>query len=280
MSGKSGLSLDLLHMGHCLAPMALTAQGAPWRLGRFPAGAALIRHPRHGTILFDTGYGQSFFDATTSLPERFYRWLTPVRLPKAQRLTQQLQRHGVTAPDMVILSHLHADHVAGLFDLAQPPAAIITSAQAKAGLDTGRIASLKAGCPLLLRDALRRQTMTVIEDHPLITLQPHELGTFRTGHDLLGDGSMVAVPLPGHGQGQFGLYLPDLDHGPAFLIADAAWSLAALRDNRPPPRNTLNRLGNAARYLDTFSALCTLHRLRPELRLIASHCPETFPEQG
>lgn len=280
MSGKTLLTLDLLHMGHCIAPMAMTAQGAPWRLGRFPAGAALIRHPRHGTLLFDTGYGQSFFDATRTLPERFYRWLTPVRLPETQSLTRQLQRHGVTAPDKVILSHLHADHVAGLFDLPQPLPAIITSAQAKAGLDAGRIASLKAGCPLLLRDGLRRQPMELIEDHPLITLQADELGAFRTGRDLLGDGSMLAVPLPGHGQGQFGLYLPDLTDGPAFLIADAAWSLAALRDNRPPPRTTLKRLGDAAAYLDTFSKLCALHHLRPTLRLIASHCAETFPEQG
>lgn len=277
MSGE--MRLDLFRVGHCLSPAALTAQGASWRIAEFPAGVALLHHPQQGAILFDSGYGESFFRATHRLPERIYRWLTPVRLAEQQRLTRQLRKRGVTRPDLVILSHLHGDHAAGLFDLESRDLPVITSVAAQAGLDAGRFASLKAGCPRLLRDQLRAQQMGLIEAHPQISLPADELGAFRYGHDLFANGQMITIPLPGHGQGQFGLYLPKLASGPAFLIADAAWSLQALRQNSPPPRAMLNRLGDAARYLETFAALRQLQQIRPDLRLIPSHCPETFPAE-
>ena len=281
------LGVELLHIGHCLGPLPMTRRGAPWRIGRFPAGIAVLDHPRHGMILFDTGYGREFWQATHSFPERIYRWLTPPRLPADQALPKQLRRHGAMAehgirpgtdqPALVILSHLHADHTAGLFDLDMLPPVIAPAQALDALMRGGRIATLRAGCPELLRQRLKALPIRAMESLPPAELVAHGLGDFGQGHDLLGDGSVISVPLPGHGIGQTGIFLPHSRLGPLFLVADAIWSLAALVANCPPPDATLRRLGDRDAYLTTFARLRAFHAARPEVRIIASHCPEAYP---
>ena len=267
------LKLSSLRIGSCRAPEGISIAGGAKRLIDFPAGVALIRHPRLGTTLFDTGYGEAFFRATARLPEAMYRWLTPVTLAPQDHLHVQL---GQTSVDRIFLSHLHADHVAGLPDL-DPSIPAYASAQAIKGLELARLPSLKAGCPHILRDYLRGRALQSTQNLPTVDLTGHGLGAFGQGRDLLGDGSALVVPLPGHGIGQEGLFLPRTDLGPCFLVADAAWSLRALRENRPPPKITLSRLGDAGAYLQTFARLVAFRQARPDIRIIAAHCPEAYP---
>ncbi|ARO13419.1 beta-lactamase domain-containing protein [Ketogulonicigenium robustum] len=266
--------VTLLRVGYCRAPERLSRRDGGLRPVAFPAGAALLRHPRHGSVLFDTGYGRAFFDATAPFPERLYRWLTPVTFHAHESLANQLRAE---QPDRIVLSHLHADHVAGLFDLAAPLPPVLASAPAMAALKAGRLASLKAGLPEGLRDNLRAIPIAPIQALPPVDLTPWDLAEFGTGFDLFGDQSALIVPLPGHGTGQVGLFVPHTSTGPTFLVADAAWGLSALRANSPPPRMTLARLGDANAYLATFARLVALHRRAPHVRIVASHCPENFP---
>ncbi|RUT99621.1 MBL fold metallo-hydrolase, partial [Mesorhizobium sp. USDA-HM6] len=53
------------------------------------------------------------------------------------------------------------------------------------------------------------------------------------GADLFGDGSVIAVDLPGHADGQFGLLFAGLDR-PLLYAVDAQWLLRALAENRTP----------------------------------------------
>lgn len=262
-----------LRIGHCRGPEALTRRGGRWRIATFPAGAGLIRHWQ-GDVLFDSGYGAAFWRATRSLPERLYRWTTPATLRVDERLPEQLGRLNAR-PALVVLSHLHADHVSGLFDIPEVP--VLTSRAAFDALaQGGRIATLKSGMPDPLRRRLRALNPRFVEDCPQVAPPPGFAG-FGPIHDVLNDGQMLAVPLPGHGAGQFGLFLPETPKGPQFLIADAAWSRAALRDDAPPPDATLKRLGDRAAYLQTFARLRRLMAERPEITLWPSHCAEAFP---
>lgn len=262
-----------LRIGHCRGPEALTRRGGRWRIATFPAGAGLIRHWQ-GDVLFDSGYGAAFWRATRSLPERLYRWTTPATLRVDERLPEQLGRLNAR-PALVVLSHLHADHVSGLFDIPEVP--VLTSRAAFDALaQGGRIATLKSGMPDPLRRRLRALNPRFVEDCPQVAPPPGFAG-FGPIHDVLNDGQMLAVPLPGHGAGQFGLFLPETPKGPQFLIADAAWSRAALRDDAPPPDATLKRLGDRAAYLQTFARLRRLMADRPDITLWPSHCDEAFP---
>lgn len=269
------LELVPLRIGHSHGPEALMRRGARWRIASFPAGAALIRC-RAGDVLFDTGYGAAYWCSTGGLPERLHRWLAPAELPDRQRLASQLCRMKVT-PVLVILSHLHSDHVAGLFDLAILPP-VVTSRPAFAALSRGgRLSAVLAGCPEPLRRRIRALDMRFVEDCPQVEDPPDGLAGFGRIHDVMGDGSILSVPLPGHGQGQFGLFLPRSMKGPQFLIADAAVSRAALRGNAPPPDFMLKRLGDRDAYHKTFTRLRDLMAARPEITFWPSHCAQAYP---
>lgn len=261
-----------LRIGECRGPDFATRRGGALRMARFPAGAALIGLPDGRWVLFDTGYGRAFFDATRALPERAYRWTTPVRLDPHESLPKAL---GGQPPSLVILSHLHADHVAGLFDL-DPTPPVLLSGEALARLGAmSRVQALKAGCPRLLRDRLLALPARFFHDLPQVAPPPGFAG-FGPVRDVTGQGDLLLVPLPGHGDDQHGLFLPRSSHGPLFLIADAAWSVEALRRDTPPPRWTLARLGDAAAYLATFAALRGLMRQRTEITLLPAHCPQAL----
>ncbi|HNE17498.1 MAG TPA: SDR family oxidoreductase, partial [Rhodocyclaceae bacterium] len=102
--------------------------------------------------------------------------------------------------------------------------------------------------------------------------------SFVTGHDLLGDGSLIGVPLPGHSHGQLGLFIPDAGGRPAFLVADACWSLPALRDGRLPAFPALLVNAERRRYVDTFRGLTGIARRETAVALLPSHCTVAWRE--
>ena len=83
---------------------------------------------------------------------------------------------------------------------------------------------------------------------------------------------MIAVPLPGHGVGQIGLWLPRSSRGPVGLVADAAFSTDALRKDVLPPAPLLAMLGDPIAYRRTFAALRRM--MTRGVTVIASHDPE------
>lgn len=265
------LNLQLVDTGFCRHPEAMTIKAGSWRPAPFPALVGVIRHPDEGIVLFDTGYDPLFIAATGPFPERLYRWLTPPTItnPVADRLTVQ----GVDPATVrhIVLSHFHGDHASGL---GRFPGARIHCA--RAGLrgvwDRGRARALAAGTPVRLLPPDLPTRCDFFEDQRAVRL-PADLTPFTEGADLLGDGSMLAVPLPGHCPGHWGLVLRE-PRGLHFLIADAAWSSRAIRDNRPPPRLTSSFLGDTVAGRQTLSQLHQLRLRNPDLLITPSHCAE------
>lgn len=269
------VQLHLLRVGACRHLACMAARGAGWHWMDFPALCGLIRHPQRGWLLFDTGYAEHFFTATAQWPERLYRSTLPVALPAHETLASQLHRHGLTPDDIghVIISHYHGDHVAGLRDF--PRARFFASAADTThclGLQGKRWrATLQAQLPGLLPPDFTHRWQAV-EHCPRRDL-PGWLSPFAQGFDLFGDGSLLAIHLPGHSHGQLGLFLPDAGGRPVFLLADACWSLPALQDDRLPARLTGFLQAGRRDYRHTFHALHRLSRQEPALTLLPSHCP-------
>lgn len=267
------VTLRGFRVGHCRHPQAMTITGGRWTPVEFPALAFLIRHPEEGAILFDTGYDPAFWQATRSFPERLYRLATPPQLGPGEALADQLAAIGVAPGDVrhLILSHFHADHIAGTHRF---PRATIHAARAgwKAMCDGGRVAGVRRGMlpALVPPDLLSR--VRWFEDAASIAL-PADCAPFREGRDLLGDGSLRTVPLPGHCPGHWGLLLAE-EARLHFLVADAAWSSAAIRTDTPPPYLTAALLGDAASGRATLHDLHLLGRRNPDIRLTPSHCAE------
>lgn len=270
--------IHILRAGACSHPAFMTRRDAGVAPAVFPALAALILHPDEGPILFDTGYDPAFFAATGPFPERLYRWATPVTLSPGHAVVDQLPALGLKAEDIraVVVSHFHGDHVAGLKRF--PRARIFC---ARAGLEQlrkpGRLARVRQGVLAGLAPPDIGSRAVFFEDRTPVALDP-DLAPFETGADLLGDGALIAVQLPGHCPGHWGLLVRQSDDRTRFLIADAAWSSGAIRDDVPPPRLTTALLGQTGPYRQTLNALHRLWKRNPELVLTPSHCGEVEVE--
>ena len=252
----------------------MTRRGASWRACRFPAGFALIVHRIAGAILFDTGYAPRFDAATRSFPERLYRWFTPVSVDATQSAASQLSRLGVAAEDVatIVVSHFHADHVAGLRDF--PNATVVCAREAWTGVTArGRVASLRLG---FLHDLMPDDIdarLSFAEERAAFALSgPYR--AFGTGRDLFGDGSIVVVPLPGHARGHVGVLLPVTPDGATFFIGDAAWSHAGYARSAPPPFATTAFLGDTAEYRRTLRNIGVLSRADPFVRIVPAHASD------
>jgi glyoxylase-like metal-dependent hydrolase (beta-lactamase superfamily II) len=267
------LAVSAMVVGSCRHPQRMTIRDGSLRPTDFPAMPMLLVHPVEGPILFDTGYDQAFLDATDPLPERFYRWLTPVSFDPRESLVAQLADRGIAPEDVrhVVLSHFHGDHMAGIGHF---PRATIHCA--RIGHDiacrAGRVSGTRQGIlPRLLPPDLDAR-VSFFEDRAAATL-PSDLLPFTQGADLLGDGSILAIELPGHCPGHWGIAVRDERHGWHFLVADAAWSLDGIARNMPPPRLATAFLGNTAEARATLAQLHALHQRNPEVRLTPYHCP-------
>lgn len=266
--------VHILRAGECSHPAVMTRRDAGLGPIVFPALAALIVHPDEGPMLFDTGYDPAFFSATHPFPERLYRWATPVKLEPGDAVADQLPHFGFAPEDIraIVVSHFHGDHVAGL---ARFPHARIFCA--RAGLSQvhrqGRFARVRQGVLAALAPADIDARAIFFEDRPRVALGP-DLAPFDAGMDLLGDGSLLTVNLPGHCPGHWGLLVRQTDDRTRFLIADAAWSSGAVRDNMPPPRLTTALLGETATYRRTLNSLHRLGQGNPDILITPSHCGE------
>lgn len=268
----------LLETGHCLHPEMSSRVGGSWRACEFPAFVALLRHPQHGWVLFDTGYGQAFHDATRRMPESLYRRVTPVSWHPRQAAVAQLAARGIDPADVrnVILSHFHGDHVGGLNDFRS--ATIWCAQEGWNDLHRrSRLSALTAGLLPALAPATNISRTRFFE-HATATRLPEELAPFSHGYDLFLDESMYAVPLPGHAAGHFGICFRSATRVKwVFLVGDAAWSSQAIRDNNPPPRWATALLGDTRAYRLTLGALHSLAARRSNVMIIPSHCQSFRP---
>ncbi len=267
--------LKLLKVGHCYHPEAMVMKGHSWRSMQFPAIVGLVKHPKQGFILFDTGYAKHFMQETESFPERFYRWLTPFHICDKENLVYQLSllKIGIDEINAIFISHFHADHIAGLLDF--PRASFICS---KIALDTfmrlGRLKGLLKGYlpGLLPSDFVER--CLFIEERKKIVIDG-KYRPFETAYDIFSDGGLLAIALPGHAAGQFGLLLESRRKS-YFLIGDASWTREAYQEGVRPNILTYAIMDNGKQYLETLDKLSQIFLSNQELQIIPSHCQLSF----
>lgn len=263
----------LLDTGYCTASEHHLLQGGARRTIACHALVALLHHPEHGWLLWDTGYAPRMWDVTRALPFRLYRYVTPLHIAPRLALVNQVARLGLRPDDIrtIIISHFHADHIGGMMDF---PCAQFVAHQA-AYLDIadrrGWRALRKAFMPTLLpADFITRLRAVADFTGP-------ELPALGPTHDVLGDGSLLLVALPGHARGQIGMFARTA-RGPVLFAADGAWLTRAIRENRPPAAITHFLADDPAAMRETLARLHEFARARPDVRLIPTHCPEVFYE--
>jgi len=279
MNSNIKIKLTLLTAGYCTQREYFTWRGGRWQEIIFPATFALLEHPHQGLMLFDTGYAPRLFDETRLFPYNLYAKATPVQLKPHESAQQQLAARGIAASEInyVILSHFHADHVAGVIDFSQATYLYFQAAYEAVCHLSGLRAVLVAFVPKLLPpDFVARSRMLVTADY--IDL-PNSYKPFDQAIDLWGDGSMFAVMLPGHAAGQMGLFLTTANGQDVFLVADACWHSGAYREYHLPHPLTRLFMSSWHDYQVTLVKLHQFHQLQPHVQIIPTHCTEILPSK-
>jgi len=269
--------LELFKVGHCWHPEAMVFRNFNMRKIKFPAYVGLIRHPTKGLVLFDTGYAKRFADVTKTFPERAYSLLTPMELSCKENLIEQLTNNGVSPSDIkyIFISHFHADHIAGLLDFAD--AKFICSKVAFTEImRLGRLSGLIKGYLKKLVPIDFHKRCIFIEDLRPTGLD-RKLKPFHQGFDLFSDGSLLAIKLPGHAAGHYGLYYAGSNSG-TFLVGDAVWTKDAYEKSIYPNPLAYLIMDSRKAYIETLDDLAKLYGNNKQLKIIPSHCEQSFIE--
>lgn len=250
--------LSSYRVGHCTHPACMALKGSGLASQCFPSRAFLVE-TRHGPVLWDTGYAERFAAAVGQGVFRLYGWVTPVFFHPDEALHLQLQRQGLAARDIrwVVLSHFHADHLAGLRDFPQARIVCDRGAwDAVRGL-SGWGALRQAFVPELLPEDVASR-LQFVDELPLRSL-PAALQPFTQARDLTGTGELLLVDLPGHALGHLGAFVAQ-DQGWTLLASDAAWRAEGYRALRGPSELSFLVQHHRGRYFQTLARLQALHQ--------------------
>lgn len=256
----------MMWAGYCLQKEANSIKGGGNREIRFHALFVLLEHPQYGHILFDTGYGSCFYEATEVFPYSVYARVTPVFINEEDTAKSQLLKLGIKPEDVsyIIISHFHADHIGGLRDFPEAKFVCLESAYQAINKRTGIMALREGFLPKLLPDDFSDRVMFLREK-----TFSDEFSPFTYYYDVFGDKSILAFDLSGHASGQIGIL-----SGKRFFVADACYHSDAYRKMLPPPLMVRMLLGSNREYLRMLSILHAFYQNHPDIEIIPSHCNE------
>ncbi|MDX6407721.1 MAG: N-acyl homoserine lactone hydrolase [Gaiellaceae bacterium] len=169
-----------------------------WGDETLPVNVFLVEHPQ-GLCLFDTGQ-----TARAARPGYFPSWypffrLSRFELTAEEEIDSQLVAAGYAVGDVrwVVLSHLHTDHVGGVDAFSSAEVLVSQTEWKRAQGLEGR-----------LRGYLPQYWPQEVAPDSVAFAGP-AVGPFPHSHDIVGDGSLVLVPTPGHTAGHMSLLVSD-----------------------------------------------------------------------
>ncbi len=216
-------------------------------------------------VLFDTGQDRASVTDPNYFPRGIlgliYGRLARFEIGEGDTLTRQLAAAGFDIADVttVLLSHLHQDHIGGLGELRH--ADILVSDEEYADVSRPNPE---------MRGLLKRHiTLPGLRWKPFdfAPLTGTDLAPFTTGFDVFGDGSMVALPTPGHTPGSLSLLVRRPMHTPLLLVGDLTYDYERMK------RGDVPGSGDQQGMRHSSALVAELTKRMPDLVVLAAHDP-------
>jgi N-acyl homoserine lactone hydrolase len=201
------------------------------QLTTIPIPAYLLEHPSAGAVLVDTGMHGSVVPGggrersrNLGLVGRMMSRHASMR--PEQTAAAQLRALGFDPAEieLVVMTHLHFDHASALCDF--PNATVLVDRREWAAA-WARDSFLNGYSRAQLDSRPRYRTVDFAASSVLTS------GPFARTVDVFGDGALTLVSTPGHTAGHLSL-LARLEGREALLVADAAYTMATIRDGERP----------------------------------------------
>jgi N-acyl homoserine lactone hydrolase len=214
----------------------------------------VVRHASKGDFIVDTGIERATAagnrDARRGLLRAFLKRIDPVI-----SLGEVIDRDHLRLAG-VLLTHLHIDHVLGLPDVAK-----------------GTPIWVGPGEPALhqrLGGLQRRTFRALLRGHAAFRELPADagiaLGPIPRAIDLLGDGSIWAIPCPGHTAGSVA-WLINARDAPVLFVGDTSHTRWGWEHDVVPGTYTADHVANAK----SLAQLRALAQQYPQIRIVVGH---------
>jgi glyoxylase-like metal-dependent hydrolase (beta-lactamase superfamily II) len=229
-----------------------------------PINVYVIEHAK-GLILFDTGQDRASVTDVAYFPGGvtgvLYDRLARFAIGEDDTLTAQLAALGYAPADVstAILSHLHQDHIGGLAELTG--AELLVSA--------AEWAELARPGPEL-RGFLRSHIQLPGLRWRQVTMEPAQdpgLAPFTESLDIMGDGSLVLLPTPGHTAGSMSLLVRRKNRPSLLMVGDLTYGADILQRGQMPG------VGNRRQLAESSRKVLALAGHQPGLIVLPAHDP-------
>jgi glyoxylase-like metal-dependent hydrolase (beta-lactamase superfamily II) len=231
---------------------------------RIPLNVYVIEHS-DGLILFDAGQDRAVVTDPDYWPGRITRLfmdhIFKSHIGPEDTLTRQLELAGYSVGDVrkAVISHLHADHVGCIREIPQADLFVSSEAwQHMLGPHPEREMVLRRD--IEIPGAKWQQITFPATDDP-------SLAPFTHAYDLMGDGSMMLLPTPGHLPGSLSMLVRRDNAPPLLLVGDLCYSLDMLMTDRFPGT------GDKEQLRETYAKVRALRERTPGLVILPAHDP-------
>jgi glyoxylase-like metal-dependent hydrolase (beta-lactamase superfamily II) len=229
-----------------------------WR----PIHVFVVEHP-NGLVLFDSGQDPASvsdpgYYPSSRLMRLIYSRLARFEIGPQDTVTVGLRSLGYEVRDVryVVLSHLHQDHIGGLGELTAARFVV-----AEREWEAMKAPNAETAGYLPRHTDLPDATWTKVV---FGSTADAGLSPFAAAHDLLGDGSLVLLPTPGHTPGSLSM-LVRTENTPLLLVGDLTYDLAAMHNGAVPG------IGRRAELRDSSAKVLEFERRSGGVTILPAH---------